>query len=90
MGNAIRFAYDDTFQPVNHDAVVFYEGLSVFSRMAELVNEAEQGAQLARDLGNCRAILMRNHGVTTVAGAVEEALVLVLNLERHCRLNRAR
>ncbi len=70
------------FQAVNQDGVVVERGLRSYNGTAELITTKEQGKQLAADLGDGTAILMRNHGVTLAAGSAEECLLLALNLEK--------
>ncbi len=71
------------FQVVNQDGVVVEErGLRLYTGTAELITTKEQGQQLAADLGDGTAVLMRNHGVTLAASSAQECLLLALNLEK--------
>jgi ribulose-5-phosphate 4-epimerase/fuculose-1-phosphate aldolase len=49
----------------------------------------EQGRRLADALGERRAVLLKNHGLTVVGASVEEATVYAVSLERSCRLQLA-
>ncbi len=71
---------------VNHDAVLFYEGLGIFDDTAELITRPEQGQAVARALGSCRAALMRNHGVLVVGNSVPWAIFTAVTLERAARM----
>ena len=53
-----------------------YEGFAV--------NESER-ASLARDLGNSRALILRNHGLLTVGNSVAEAFDGMIRLELACK-----
>jgi ribulose-5-phosphate 4-epimerase/fuculose-1-phosphate aldolase len=53
-----------------------YEGLAL---------ETEEQARLTRDLGEHKAMILRNHGLLTCAGSIDEAFDLMYYLERACQ-----
>ncbi|MEA2515361.1 MAG: L-fuculose-phosphate aldolase [Thermomicrobiales bacterium] len=67
---------------LNHDAVLFKDGLASFDETAELITQPEQGAAVARALGDKRAVLMRGHGVLVTGKTVPWAVYAALTLER--------
>ncbi|HEY7035408.1 MAG TPA: class II aldolase/adducin family protein [Thermomicrobiales bacterium] len=67
---------------LNHDAVLFKDGLALFDETAELITEAKQGAAVARALGDKRAVLLRGHGVLVAGKSVPWAVYTALTLER--------
>lgn len=67
---------------INHDAVLFYDGVAVFEDTVELIVSAEQGQAVARALGSRKAVLLRNHGVLVVGKNVPWAAITALTLER--------
>ncbi len=71
---------------VCHDAVLFADGLPVFDGTADLIVNAEQGRAIARVLGGCKAVLLKNHGVNVVGPDVPWAILAALTLERALRL----
>lgn len=71
-----------TLELLNHDAVLFKDGLAAFDETAELITEAIQGAAVARALGDKRAVLMRGHGVLVTGKTVPWAVYTALTLER--------
>jgi len=71
---------------LNHDAVLFKDGLASFDETAELITRAEQGAAVARALGDKRAVLMRGHGVLATGKTVPWAVYTALTLERVVRI----
>lgn len=80
---AIAFgATDADFALLNHDAVLFKDGLASFDDTAELIIERGQGASVARALGDKRAVIMRGHGVAVVGQSVPWAVYAALTLER--------
>jgi L-fuculose-phosphate aldolase len=73
------------FEMMSQDSILFYQGVG-FYPSAELVMTQEQGQQLADALGDSRAALMRNHGITVVGATIEDATVWAASLERSCRV----
>ena len=71
-----------TLELLNHDAVLFREGLAYFDETAELIARPEQGAAVARALGDKRVLMMRGHGVLVVGKTVPWAVYAALTLER--------
>ena len=71
---------------VCHDAVLFADGLPVFEETPDLIVNAEQGRAIAKTLGGCKAVLLRNHGVIVVGVDVPWAVLAALTLERAVRL----
>jgi ribulose-5-phosphate 4-epimerase/fuculose-1-phosphate aldolase len=67
---------------LNHDAVLFKDGLATFDEMVGSMSEASQGAAVARALGDKRAVLMRGHGVLVTGKTVPWAVYTALALER--------
>jgi L-ribulose-5-phosphate 4-epimerase len=75
-------ATNATLELLNHDAVLFKDGLASFDETAELITRPEQGAAVARALGDKRAVLMRGHGVLVTGKTVPWAVYTALTLER--------
>ncbi len=71
---------------LNHDAVLFRDGLATFDDTAELIVRPEQGAAVAQALGNHRALVMRGHGVIITGKSVPWATYAALTLERVLRI----
>jgi L-fuculose-phosphate aldolase len=71
-----------TVELINHDAVLFRDGLGVFDETAELITRPEQGAAVARALGERKAVLLANHGVVVAGKDVRWAVYTTLTLER--------
>ena len=47
------------------------------------------GAGVAQALGQCKAVLMRNHGVAVVGANIEESTILTIMLENACQIQLA-
>lgn len=79
-------ATDATLQLLNHDAVLFQDGLAYFDDTAELIVRPEQGARVAAELGQRRVIVLRGHGVIVTGSSVPWATYTALTLERVIRI----
>ena len=75
-------ATDANLEMLNHDAVLFREGLAYFDDTAELIVRPEQGEAVARTLGEKRVVVMRGHGVLVVGKTIPWAVYTALTLER--------
>ncbi len=75
-------ATNGTLEMINHDAVLFYDGLGDFDQTAGLITSFELGKLVAQSLGSHRAVLMRNHGVLVVGRNVPWLTYAALTLER--------
>jgi L-ribulose-5-phosphate 4-epimerase len=73
-------------QMISQPACKFADGLPYYSDTMYLIRTQEMGAGVAKALGQCKAALMRNHGVAVAGRTVEEAVVLTLALEEACRI----
>ncbi|KFY20537.1 hypothetical protein V491_03640 [Pseudogymnoascus sp. VKM F-3775] len=69
---------------IYQDALRFYNDLAVYPRYGGTVISTEEGARIAKSLGNCRSIILQNHGMITCGGTVDEAAFLFIALDRCC------
>lgn len=65
------------FRMVNQDSVQFAEGIGFYPSPALIVTD-EQGDALATAVGEKRAAVLKNHGLVTVGGSVQEAVFLAV------------
>lgn len=79
-------ATDADLALLNHDAVLFEEGIGVYEEGAELITEPAQGRAIAEALGTRRALLLSNHGVLVAGKSVPWAVYTALTLERAVRI----
>lgn len=85
--HAVAFsATGRALRPISQPAVAFADGLPTFTDTIDLIRAPDKGAGVARALGACKAVLMRNHGVAVVGATVEESTVLALMLENACEI----
>jgi ribulose-5-phosphate 4-epimerase/fuculose-1-phosphate aldolase len=72
--------------PITQDSCAFYEDHAVFQEFTGIVYETSEGERLAQALGPCKAVILRNHGLLTVGGTVEEAVWWFITMDRSCRV----
>ena len=75
-----------SLRPISHEGNIFYEGLPLFDYTTALIRTAELGKEVAKSLGKCRAVLMKNHGSTVVGESIEVATLYAIFLEKAARI----
>ncbi len=75
-------------QPVNQWALQFYNRVA-YHDYEGIALDLEERERLVADLGRHKAMILRNHGLLTVGATVAEAFILMLNLDRACRVQLA-
>lgn len=73
-------------QVFSNGAGPFAAGVPRYEREVGLVDTTELGAELAKCLGQARAVFLVGHGILTVGSSVAIAVMTALLLERACRL----
>ncbi|MFQ5681739.1 MAG: class II aldolase/adducin family protein [Candidatus Binatia bacterium] len=73
-------------RPISHEGSIFADGLPLFTYTTALIRSPDLGRKLAKALGNCRAALMKNHGVTVVGASIKEATLYAVFLEKAARI----
>ena len=73
-------------QPCNQWALQFHERVA-YHAFEGIALEHGERERLVADLGPTkRALILRNHGLVTLGRSVAEAFILMVNLERACRV----
>ena len=72
--------------PLTQDACAFYEDHEVFDGFEGVVLDSEEGKRIAERLGTGKAVILRNHGLLTVGGSVQEAAWWFVTMERSCQV----
>ncbi len=72
--------------PISQDVCAFYEDHAVFDDYTGVVLDTEEGKRIAHALGDCKAAILRNHGLLTVGHSVEEAAWWFITMERSCQV----
>ena len=73
----------EDFVPVHHYGAPFHGKLARY-RSPGQTKSADRAREMARQLGDGRAILQQGHGVIVVGKDIHEALILTLFLEEAC------
>ena len=69
---------------LNQDVAIFYgNAQSVYEDFGGVVLKEESNV-LAKSLGNGKGMILRNHGLLTVGGTLDEAAYLFLLMEKSC------
>ncbi|MDD0814177.1 class II aldolase/adducin family protein [Curvibacter sp. HBC28] len=80
---------DCGLQPCNQWALQFYNRV-VYHEFEGIALDLDERDRLIADLGpSARAMILRNHGLMTLAPTVAQALILMINLDRACRVQLA-
>jgi L-fuculose-phosphate aldolase len=70
---------------VNHDSLLFTDGIARFDEF-RLIEKPAEGAEVAEAIGQCRAILLGNHGSVVVGPTIGWAVLAAITLERAIRM----
>ncbi|HEU4425177.1 MAG TPA: class II aldolase/adducin family protein [Pilimelia sp.] len=72
--------------PLTQDACAFFGDHDVFDGFDGVVLDSEEGKRIAERLGAGKAVILRNHGLLTVGGSVQEAAWWFITMERSCQV----
>jgi ribulose-5-phosphate 4-epimerase/fuculose-1-phosphate aldolase len=70
---------------VHMQSIPFGNGVPIYPRPIHIKND-EEGADLARVLGQARAVIIKAHGLVTAAKSIDEACITALYLERTAKI----
>lgn len=76
---------DPTIKPIDQVTARFYNCLGYDLDFGGIATDEAEGNRIASVFGNHSAVMMGNHGVTTVADTVAEAFDAMYHLERAAR-----
>ena len=76
---------DPTIKPIDQVTARFFNRLGYDVDFGGIASEEAEGRRIAASFGNQSALMMGNHGVTTVAATVAEAFDAMYHLERAAR-----
>ena len=71
--------------PITQDACAFYGDHGLFDDFTGVVFDLEEGRRIGAALGDGKAVILRNHGLLTVARSVEAAVWWFVTMERSCQ-----
>ena len=78
-------AFGKKLDPITQDACAFYEDHGLFDDYTGVVNDLGEGDRIAEALGDKKAAILKNHGLLTVGGSVEEVAWWFISMERCCQ-----
>ena len=78
-------ALDEPLPLVGNESVLFVDGVPRFTATADLIRTPELGRQVADELGDDRALLLRNHGIVVATGTVSDLVLTAVYLEAAAR-----
>jgi ribulose-5-phosphate 4-epimerase/fuculose-1-phosphate aldolase len=76
---------DPTIHPIDQVTARFYNRMAIDQSFGGIATEEAEGERIAATIGNHSAVMMGNHGVTTVGHTVAEAFDAMYHLERAAR-----
>lgn len=79
---ALACLKDPTIHPIDQVTARFFNRLAYDLEFGGVATDDAEGERIAATLGNHSAVMMGNHGVTTVAPTVAEAFDAMYHLER--------
>ena len=72
--------------PLTQDSCAFFEDHAIFDDFTGVVLDVEEGKRIAHALGDNKACILRNHGLLTVGGSVDEAAWWYITMDRSCHV----
>ena len=64
--------------PISQDACAFYENQGIYKDFSGVVEEVDEGDEIAKALGDKKVAILQNHGILTTGPSVDIALWLSL------------
>jgi ribulose-5-phosphate 4-epimerase/fuculose-1-phosphate aldolase len=77
VGQAVR--------PLHNYSAIFYEGVPLYAGTGQVESPARAG-EMAKLLGDAKALMLRGHGAVVVGQSIREVCMLALFLEESARL----
>src|SRR5512139_2714373 len=74
-----------TIRPMHNYSAIFYQGVPLYTGTGQVESPARAG-EMARLLGDARALMLRGHGAVVVGRSIREVCMLALFLEESARL----
>jgi ribulose-5-phosphate 4-epimerase/fuculose-1-phosphate aldolase len=74
-----------SIRPLHNYSAIFYEGVPLYTGTGQVESPARAG-EIARLLGDAKALMLRGHGAVVVGQSIREVCMLGLFLEESARL----
>lgn len=75
-----------TIDMTTQDACTFYNDLALYDNFGGIVLAAEEGANVAKALGQKKAVILQNHGLLTCAESIDAATFWFICLDSLCHI----
>jgi ribulose-5-phosphate 4-epimerase/fuculose-1-phosphate aldolase len=75
----------ETIRPMHNYSAIFYQGVPLYTGTGQVESPARAG-EMAKLLGEARALMLRGHGAVVVGQSIREVCMLALFLEESARL----
>ena len=85
FATALAGLKDPTIKPIDQVTARFYKRLAYDLNFGGIATAEEEGERIAKAVGDKSAVMMGNHGVTTLGASVAEAYDTLYHLERAAR-----
>lgn len=72
--------------PITQDVCAFFNDYTLYDDFGGVVVDLDEGARVARALGDNKAAILQNHGLLTVGRTVDEAAWWFITMERSCQV----
>ena len=79
---ALACLKDPTIKPIDEVTARFFNRVAYDLGFAGIASDGDEGERIARSIGTHSAVMMGNHGVTTLGATVAEAWDALYHLER--------
>ena len=73
-----------TIRPMHNYSAIFYQGVPLYTGTGQVESPARAG-EMARLLGDAKALMLRGHGAVVVGQSIREVCMLALFLEESAR-----
>jgi len=74
-----------TIRPMHNYSAIFYEGVPLYTGTGQVESPA-RAAEMAKLLGDAKAVILRGHGAVVVGQSIREVCMLAVYLEESARL----
>jgi 3-hydroxy-2-methylpyridine-4,5-dicarboxylate 4-decarboxylase len=75
----------ESIRPMHNYSAIFFEGVPLYTGTGQVESPSRAG-EMAKLLGNAKALMLRGHGAVVVGQSIREVCMLALFLEESARL----
>ncbi|KAI0636766.1 arad-like aldolase/epimerase [Trametes polyzona] len=74
---------------ITQDSCAFYQDHGMYDQYGGVVLSEEEGENIAKALGNKKAVILQNHGLLVATNSIEATLHFFVSLEKSCQVQLA-